>query len=141
MDDHMDTGSNSGASQDGGMEGGGGPGGGGDGGPGGNRELLSDEESYSSPAVVAGPSGLSAASAVVFAPRFPTSEVAQAVLAPPPPPRMEDDNIDEDNNSNLDFEGILAELQFQNSWVLTGLGTSGIPRLEKNGLSVYAAEL
>jgi len=104
MDDHMDTGSNSGASQDGGMEGGGGPGGGGDGGPGGNRELLSDEESYSSPAVVAGPSGLSAASAVVFAPRFPTSEVAQAVLAPPPPPRMEDDNIDEDNNSNLDFE-------------------------------------
>ena len=127
MDDHMDTGSNSGASQDGGMEGGGGPGGGGDGGPGGNRELLSDEESFSLPAVVAGPSGLSAASAVVFAPRFPTSEVAQAVLAPPPPPRMDDDIIDEDNNSNLDLEGILfAELQFQNSWVQANLHLPGL---------------
>ena len=112
MDDHMDTGSNSGASQDGAMEG-----------PGeraGNRELLSDEESFSSPALgaaagaaaIPGPSGLSAGASVVFAPRFNPSEVAQAVLAPLPPPqpapsasRMDDDNLDEDNNSNLDLEG------------------------------------
>ena len=99
----MDTGSNSGASQD--MDGAAGQA---------NRDLLSDEESFSSPAV-AGPSGLSAGASVVFAPRFAPGP-AEAVLAPMPPAqqpagpsaasRMDDDHLlDEDNNSNLDLEG------------------------------------
>lgn len=107
----MDTGSNSGASQD--MDGAAGQA---------NRDLLSDEESFSLPpamaAAVAGPSGLSAGASVVFAPRFAPGP-AEAVLAPMPPAaaqqlagpsrpasRMDDDHlvIDEDNNSNLDLE-------------------------------------